>query len=478
MRKNKRTLGIALLALVLLGVFAYQRYQAQFARVNQIRYEKTVEEMDLSGQPLNEPEELRVFQNLKKLDLRGTGITASEFEMVKEWLPETEILWDIPFQGQFYPMDTDELTVKSMTEADSAVLGYFGQLKRISAEACPDYMALHELRMARPDLSITYTIPVGNENFSYDVRELVLPGEDTKDLQEMLPYFTELEQVELTAPLAPVEELMTLTAAFPEIAFSWNLELAGLIVNEKTETLDLTGIPMTVEEMDAVLPYLLNLTYVDMTDCGISNEEMDALNRRYENIKIVWTVVVGRSCRVRTDATFFISHVYGFYPVGDDLYNLRYCTDMVAIDLGHRGITNCDFCAFMPKLKYLILAETQVRDITPLTGLTELVYLEMFIMNIDDCTPLLTLTGLEDLNLCYTEADVEIIAQMTWLKNLWWSNSLENALTTAQQQLLRDSIPGCNFMFIPRRSSTGEGWRELPNYYAQRDAMGMYYMRG
>jgi hypothetical protein len=27
-------------------------------------------------------------------------------------------------------------------------------------------------------------------------------------------------------------------------------------------------------------------------------------------------------------------------------------------------------------------------------------------------------------------------------------------------------------------SSTARGWRELPNYYAQRDILGMWYMEG
>ena len=473
MRKRKLILGTLLLAAVVVGLFAYRNYQDRFAKVNQIRYEKTVTEMDLSGQPLHDLEELRAFSNLKKLDLRGTEITAAEFETVKTWLPEAEILWDIPFQGAFYPMDTEELTVEALTEADAAVLEYFVQLKRISAEACPDYSVLHKLRMERPDLSISYTVPVGDENFNYDVRELVLPGGDTKALLEVLPYFTELEQVELTAPLAPVEELTALAAAFPEIAFSWNLELAGLIVNEKTETLDLTGIPVTVEQMDAVLPYLLSLSYVDMTDCGISNEEMDALNRRYENIKIVWTVDIGKYFRLRTDATTFMPSKEGFYVNDEILYNLRYCTDMVAIDLGHKEITNIDFVAFMPHLKYLLLCETFVTDLTPLTGLTELVFLELFLIPPQDLSPLLTLTALEDLNLHYTQGDADIIARMTWLKNLWWGYS--PGMTRDQQQMLRESLPNCHINFTSF-SSTGEGWRRLPNYYAQRDIFGMHYM--
>ena len=479
MKKNKLlpVILIVLVVAIVLGFLGYRKYQDQFAYINEVRYEKKVEALDLSGQPLGNPEELKPFTELKLLDLRDTGITAGEYESVKSWLPETEILWDIPFQGQFYPQNTAALTVTALTREDIAALAYFTELKTVSAEDCPDYAALHELRMQRPDLELRYTVPVCGENYGYDVTELVLPGADAAVIGEVLPYLTELKAVELTAPLAPVEEILALRESFPDITFSWHLELAGIPVDEFTETLDLTGIPMTVEEMDAVLPYLLNLTYVDMTDCGISNEEMEALNNRYENIKIVWTVILGSSYRMRTDATFFHPVQFNYYPKGDELYNLRYCHDIIMLDVGHMFINDCEFVAFMPHLKYLILAETTVHDLTPLTGLKELVYLELFIMRIDDFSPLLTLTALEDLNLHYTDGDVNIIAQMTWLKNLWWNNVDYKRLTKEEQQLLRDSIPGCNFDFTSP-SSTGGKWRELPNYYAQRDAAGTYYMFG
>jgi pyruvate,orthophosphate dikinase len=68
-------------------------------------------------------------------------------------------------------------------------------------------------------------------------------------------------------------------------------------------------------------------------------------------------------------------------------------------------IKNCDFVAFMPHLKYLILADTKVTDLTPLTGLKELAFLELFMLDIKDYAPLESLTGLEDLNLYYTFGD-------------------------------------------------------------------------
>ena len=473
----KKTHIWILLVLVLAILAGCLLYQQRFAPMGENRYERTIESIDLSGSPVQDLTQLKAFSNLKKIDLRGTGLQCEEYEQVKTWFPEAQILWDIPFQGEYFPMDTRELTITTLSEADLEALSYFAELKTIRAEECPDYPVLDALRRQRPDLEMHYRIPVAGETFGHQAVRLRLPGECVEELFDLLPMFPELWSVELEAPLAPADRILALQEAFPDIIFSWHLDLGGVSVNKFTETLDLTGIPMTVEEMDAVLPYLPNLTFVDMTDCGISNEEMDALNRRHEDVKIVWTVNLGKHFRLRTDATYFMPVKEKIYATDEIVYNLRYCTDMIAIDLGHMGVSNIDFVAYMPHLKYLLLCETGVTDLTPLTGLEELVYLELFLTPVRDLSPLLTLKSLEDLNLSYTQGDVSVVAQMTWLKNLWWCSREEAIPTKSQQQMLREALPDCNFNFV-KQSSTGGGWRELPNYYAQRDIFGMYYMTG
>ena len=44
-----------------------------------------------------------------------------------------------------------------------------------------------------------------------------------------------------------------------------------------------------------------------------------------------------------------------------------------------------------------------------------------------------------------------------------------------RQQALREALPNTYLMF-EGISSTGNGWRESPNYYAMRDLLGMGYM--
>ena len=476
-QRKSSPLAVALLALVtVLCLFGIFRYRDQFLYVDDIRYEKTVTRLDLSGAPIRDLDRLAQLQALQHLNVRGTGLSIAEYEQLHRALPECTILWDVPFQGKFYPHDRKTMTVSSLTDEDVAVLDHFPQLTTVYAEQCRDYAQLQALRLRRPEVHVAYTVEVAGQEYSYNTRAITAPGDDLEALEAMFPFLPGLESVTLTAPLADMDRILALREAYPEIGFTWTLEFKGIRLDEFTETLDLTGIPTTVEEMDALLPYLPNLTYVDMTDCGIDNEAMEDLNNRHENVKIVWTVTLGRWFRIRTDATWFMPVKYDFYPNTSDLYNLRYCHDIIALDIGHMNVRNCDFVAYMPHLKYLLLADTKVSDLTPLTGLTELVYLELFLTHVTDYSPLLTLTSLEDLNLHYTRGDPEIIAQMTWLKNLWWGHNDTWRIGWNTQQMLRAALPDCHCEF-QTASSTGAGWRQLPNYFAQRDIFGMRYMK-
>jgi len=128
----------------------------------------------------------------------------------------------------------------------------------------------------------------------------------------------------------------------------------------------------------------------------------------------------------------------------------------------------------MPNLKYLILAETGVKDLTPLSGLKNLVFLEIFLSPIHDYTPLLGCTALADLNLCYTYGDVEPLTRMTWLKRLWIGRISPQAFD--YKEVFAEKMPDCE-VNMDVIYSTGQGWRDNKNYFDMRDVLGMFYMK-
>lgn len=269
--------------------------------------------------------------------------------------------------------------------------------------------------------------------------------------------------------------LLEMMEALPQVRFLWNFEVYGVAVSTATDELDLSGIQLTdAAELEEKLPYFYDLKKVDMCGCGLSNEEMDALNQRHWDTQFVWTVSIGPSITLRTDVTEFMPTKLG-YQVNDAMCrNLKYCTEIVCMDLGHMDISSCDFVAYMPHLQYLILADTIVEDLTPVGTLAELKYLEIFLTKATDFAPLLNCTALEDLNICYTPfiGDMTPLYRMTWLDRLWMAG---NGMTLEQQIGLQDTLSATHIIFRSP-SSTNKGWRMSPNYYTQRDIFGMLYM--
>ena len=247
--------------------------------------------------------------------------------------------------------------------------------------------------------------------------------------------------------------------------------------------MDLSGREITsLDTLEEMLPCFPLLQRVDMSHCGIDDETMEALNQRHEGIQFVWTVVI-HGYDFPTDSLYFFPWKLNggeYMDVTDeDMEALRYCHDIQCVDIGHMWyVTNCEWVRYMPELKYLIIGETGITDITPLSTCKKLVYLEMFTIQVTDLTPLQGCTALEDLNLGRVyDADPEPLTKMPWLKNVWWANvdGTYGRGASNAKQVLTEALPNTQLKFNLEHPTSG-GWRQLPNYYAQRDLMGMFYM--
>lgn len=446
--------------------------------IGQTQYPIDTTVLDLSGAPLEELDALAQFTELQTLNVSNTGITGKQYDALRAALPNCRIIWTPIFQGKAYPADTTALTAAELTGTEAAELAYFPQLQTLDTTACRNYPLLLALMEEYPRLRMDYVVEFGGQMLTAEATEAVFTDISGEELTVALQLLPNLDSLWLAGELPAAEVLFQLQEAYPDVMIDWSVTICGLMVASDIQELDLSGIAVAdVAEVENKLGYLPQLKKVTMCDCGVPNEEMDALNRRYEDIRFIWNVTLGPYITVRTDLTEFIVYTYKYKYYLDDeaAYNLRYCTDMVCLDLGHNSITNCDFVAFMPNLTYLVIADTQVSDLTPLTGLTNLKYLEAFLCPFTDYTPLATLTGLEDLNIGFTQGeDATALKQMTWLKRLWWSRC---KLSMEQREALKEALPNTQFV-TNQSSSTGGGWRTSQNYYDMRDMLGMHYMTG
>ena len=363
------------------------------------------------------------------------------------------------------------------------VLPLLPGLERLEYPACPfsteTQLALHE---TFPDVDFIWPVCWADRTVSADSETLELPESTVswEELKNLLPLFPRLREADLGGRKLTAEELASLWELCPDVDFRCGVELFFRTFDSFAEEIDLSGIPMEdTEEVEAALELFPRLRKVVMCECGLTNETMDALNRKYEDIRFVWLVNVF-GCALRTDATGFIQYnLPPCYLEGGRASNLHYCTDLIALDLGHTGLTDeeMDFLPSMPHLQYLILADCHITDISDVALLQELTYFEVFESPVRDFSPLLSCPLLTDLNVsynaCFNEESVEVLRQMTQLERLWMYGT---KLSGDELRVLTEALPDCIIQTGPAQSSTGGGWRDHDHYRAMRDALHSRYM--
>ena len=419
---------------------------------------------------------LDYLPQLQFIDARGCQDWTALGKLVKSW-PNCCILYSVDLGGkQFGPgsgiLKLEDVTAQELQEKLPALPA--AQQVQLSGKL-PAMGEIRKLQETFPDIRFDWLVKLDGKNYlsTVETMDLALGTEpDLESLPEMLGYFPNLQHLNFQGTLATSEQRDALAQALPQVDMNWEYSIGGVPVPLSITELDLSGnTEVTLEELENALPYLPDLQKVILCDCGFENEALADLNARMENVKIVWNVDVGGR-NTRTDELYFTPNKWGLLLKRDDCYNLRYCTDMVCVDIGHaRDITDCEWAAFMPNLKYLILADGNISDLTPLKDLKKLEFLEIFLTPVKDLTPLLGCTALKDLNLCYTYADPAPVAQMTGLERLWWSGHW------AARDQLADKLPDTEKNFLSP-SSTGGTWRQGYLYYEMRDFIGMDYMIG
>lgn len=496
MSKNKKIIlsvvVFLLVALIATGVVlkikhdremeALRIYNETYLVMDGVEYLRVSTELDLSGMQITELEKLTELTGLKKLNLRNTGISTAQYDMLHAALPQCEILWSVPFQGGYCDDTVQDLTVDRLSMDDLEVFPYLTELTAVNADQCRDYDAIFALMEQYPELAVTYTVTIGDTTYPHTQDQLTVTNPDAAELKTQLALLKHLENVTLEGRLPENSELIELKNTYPNITFLWNFEVYGVETNTLADFLELSNIILSdTTELEAALPCFYNLEKVDMIKCGISDVDMEALNRRHPETKFVWTVVVG-GVRLRTDTREFMPYKYGIKKIGS-LYNLRYCTEIEVLDFGHKGISDLSYLEYMPKIRFLLLLECNITDLSIIGNCTSLKHLELGSTPIYDFWPLTNLTNLDDLNLSYSPfyysakkwgkfGDVTPLYQMTWLDRLWLAYS---RLGDDGRAELRERLPNTELLFMST-SDTDKGWRYSPNYYEMRDILGLWYM--
>lgn len=303
----------------------------------------------------------------------------------------------------------------------------------------------------------------------------VLTGESAEEIQALFAH-PELKYVDATAS-AYYDELALLARTLPECVVDYTLDVGGITVRSTDASLVLDAEsdidPETLAQKLACLPWLRT---VDICALGWTNEQSLAVVEAFPEKKIVWTVRFAQWA-VRSDITCF-STLYGLEPYHTRWNNadfaplLTYCTDLVALDLGHNNLTDLTPIGKLTKLKVLILGDNpEIADISPLGNLTELEYLEFFMgSEVTDFSCMARLTGMRDLCIGYCPGltDIGFVADMPELEMGWFPGC---GLSAEQRAAALAARPNTTFQFYsPTWSSTGGGWRATERNLAVRQA--------
>lgn len=441
--------------------------------------EEDVQRLDYAGQ-------------LKTVQAEGCSDYAA-LELLRQRRPDVEVNYSVAFSGGNYSWDAETLLLNEVAETDIPLLKHLPNLKTLAIAAGDYPMAtVAMIQGAAHDMGVEFGIQLGGDICPDTETSLTVTGITDEEVR-LIPFFTNAKQVRLINPKASLENIQNVRNGYTEAAdmdFSWEVTLGDQTFDETVTAVDLTMVEVKdLAEVEQKMAYLPNLESVTFGLCGvdnpkwgnsrskltaspIENEDLAAYRDRVrDKYKVAWTLRLGPSIALRSDADNFMPNHFGVGVLPDDYaYNLRYCEDMVCLDVGHMTLTDISFVEFMPKLKYLILAWTEVQYIEPIRSCKNLVFLELDNSCIRDISPLVDCTALEDLNLGNTFVDVTPILGMTWLKNVYFIlGSRANAWKVTQ------AIPTARVV-ASGTATVGGGWRRLPNYYAMRDCLHMPYM--
>ena len=447
------------------------------------------EDLEITALSLSDIPLFSCFPNLKSVDASG----CADYEALlalRAACPTLELTAFVSVGGKAVPMDAQRAVLRADTPLEELLdkLPFLPDLYRVSfTGGAVSYEMQDALTAAFPGISFRWDVEVLGVTASSAAKELSFAGQtltaqDVDTLCDNLFRFPALERIDLTGCGLTAEQIKAVRAA-SGAAVLYELTLFGRTVSTDASELDFSGIRMGLSDV-AVIEEALGefplLEKVVMCDCGISNEDMAALNDRHENVRFVWRVYFS-GFSLRTDDTNFIAaRVRNDFPIySNDLEVLKYCPDLQALDLGHKNITHLNFLRYVPHLKYLILVENDVNDITPIGELQELTYLEMFWTKCEDISPLQNCKALTDLNISYIYCRpakcLETLVNMPQLERLWYCG---NNLDAGQLEELQAALPDTEMYLAPYGEPTGSTWREHPHYFEMRDFFGMYYMPG
>ncbi len=499
--KNKKSakgkiIFVLILILALFGAAGWFAY-SNFALVGDISgnyeiYSRSVSAVDLSGSDIDNFSGLSRLNNLEVINLTNTSIDdltplyecnalervimqnkvlyAQQCIEFYDMCPEAILICDVNVGGEVYDSLVEALKV-SNTDADSIKsFAALRKLKKLDLSECVVSDDTYDYLCARlTNCDILRKVNFDGAEYLSDVKSLTLTADINESEIDRLKYFTALEIVDARA--CDGDELVNkISELYPQLKINSPITFLGVKVGTADEVIDLRGKKYSLKEVKAALAenlqYFNNLKKIDMCGCGLKNSEMQQLVEAYPDIKFVWIVKFGR-WKVRTDAVVFSAlnsniEEQKIYSEKNYAPLFKYCTDLIAVDLGHSVIANISSISNFKNLRALILTDNKITDISSFAELKNLEFIEMNINRVKSVEPLKDLKNLKYINIYSSKSATD-------LSSLYNHDNLEitifhRTVSQEERQRFRESNPNCQAFFSvdSAKITTNKAWRNNP----------------
>jgi len=412
---------------------------------------------------------------LTTVDLSGSDC----YEEISGWAqthPQVDVRYTVTFpEGTVAAADTKSLDLSSLAQTDvetaAELIGYLTELEELvlmPGDFTPEQVA----RLSgAAGLNVEYSYTLCGQTIDLHAETVDLSALSDAEVPaalELLPILPELNFVELGAEQAgrlSWDNIYALVQACPQVEFDYDFSIYGRNFSLSDKEIDLNHMPLP-DNGAAVLQAgrcMRELEYLDMDFCGVPNEQMEQIRDALPGVKVVWRLWFGDAYSVRTDVEKILASKpsVGGYLNDQVIQQLKYCTDLKYLDLGHNlFLTDISFVAHMPKLEALVLAMNDIADISPLASCPELEYLELQTnQRLGDISPLANCKKLAHLNLvqCRNVADISPLFGLEKLERLWLGSG--NMVTPEQKDQFRQLFPDCIFNDYAFSDPTADGWR-------------------
>lgn len=431
--------------------------------------------------------QLAYLTRLKSADFRGSDCY-QEIALWAQQHPEVSVVYSVPLPtGQMVDSNVQELDLTWLSSgyvpAMLDTLAYLPDVRVLRfGEVGGELFGIQDMQTIRavcPTAEFHFSAVIGGQVFDGEATSLDLRDarhEDVQALAVVLSCMNRLESVELgseSSGAIPWEDIALWKATRPDVQFHYSFTLYGKAVDLDTETLDYRGIRIT-DNGDALykaLSCMNHCSYVDMDSTGVSYQSLEEMQKLFPQTRIVWRVWFGDNYSVRTDVERILASKPSVGGMIENASVLKYCTDVKYLDLGHNDdLADLSFVASMPKLEVCIIAMTAITDISPLRNCPNLEYLELNSTNIADLSPLENAAGLHHLNIanCPNIRDITPLYGLTELERLWIGR--DTPVPAEQARHMKELVPGCN-VNTTADDPHGDAWRftdydpEIPKYY-------------